>query len=106
MNKVILIGNLTRDPDLTKTEKYTFCKFGLAVRRDNDKVDFFDITAWGKTAELCHRYLVKGKKVAIVGKIVVNAYDKDGRTIKFYEITADEVEFLSPAEEKRRETRT
>ena len=71
MNKVILIGNLTRDPELTDTANGTaVCRFAIAVSRDyagadgNRETDFFNITVWNKQAENCGKYLKKGNKGA------------------------------------------
>lgn len=93
MNKVILIGNLTRDPEYTSGNNYTMAKFCIAVQRDKDNVDFLDIVAWNNTADLCNRYLAKGRKVAIEGRVQVNTYkNKDDKTIKYYDIHAQRVE--------------
>jgi single-strand DNA-binding protein len=101
MNRVILIGNLTRDPEYASGNDWTRCKFNIAVTRDKDNTDFLDIIAWDKTADLCNRYLAKGRKVAIEGRVQTNSYkNEDGKTVKFYDIMAHRVEFLSPLEER------
>ena len=76
MNKVFLIGNLTRDPELTETASgVAVCHFAIAVNRnyssqDSERqTDFFNITVWRTQAENCGRYLKKGSKVAIVGSL-------------------------------------
>lgn len=104
MNKIILIGNLTKDPELTETRSgVAVCKFGIAVTRDyanadgNRETDFFNITVWRSRAENCGKYLRKGSKVAIVGNLQNNSYaDKDGVKHNTTQIMASEVEFLSP----------
>ena len=100
MNKVILIGNLTRDPELRETPNGTpVCNFGLAVRRDfgEDATDFLSINVWQNQAKNCKEYLKKGSKVAIVGSLITRSYeDKDGIKRTVTEINAREVEFLSP----------
>ena len=104
MNKVILIGNLTRDPELTETPSgVPVCKFALAVSRDytnanNEReTDFFNITVWRGRAENCGKYLKKGNKVAVVGRLHNRSYDdKDGNKRYVTDIIADEVEFLTP----------
>ena len=104
MNKVILIGNLTRDPELTETPNGTsVCRFSIAVQRDyagndgNRETDFFNITVWNRRAENCGKYLKKGNKVAIVGSIQTRSYeDKDGIKRNVTDIVANEVEFLTP----------
>ena len=104
MNKLTIIGNLTREPETraTATGK-TVCTFSVAVnRRGGDQdADFFRISAWEKLGESCQKYLAKGRKVAVVGSVAVSTYDgKDGKTGASLEVTAQDVEFLSPAEQK------
>ena len=104
MNKVILIGNLTRDPELTETPNGTsVCRFSIAVQRDyagndgNRETDFFNITVWNRRAENCGKYLKKGNKVAIVGSLQNRSYeDKDGVKRTVTDVIANEVEFLTP----------
>ncbi len=103
MNKVYLIGNLTRDPELAETGSgIKVCRFSIAVNRtyrssDGERqTDFFNITVWRNQAENCGRYLKKGSKVAIVGALQNRSYeDKDGVKRNVTDIVADEVEFLS-----------
>lgn len=103
MNKTILIGNLTRDPELSETPNgVAVCKFSIAVSRDyadadgNRETDFFNITVWRGRAENCGKYLKKGNKVGIVGKLQNRSYeDKDGVKRYVTDIIADEVEFLT-----------
>lgn len=106
MNKVILIGNLTRDPETrTLQSGVTLCSFGLAVNRrrkteGQPDVDFFTVTAWRQLGELCARYLSKGRKVCVVGQIQVRTYDaQDGTKRTAVDIVADDVEFLSSAQQ-------
>ncbi len=104
MNKVILIGNLTRDPELTETANGSMvCRFSVAVTRDyasadgNRETDFFNITVWNKQAENCGKYLKKGNKVAVVARLQNRSYeDKDGVKRYVTDIIASEVEFLTP----------
>ncbi len=104
MNKVILVGNLTRDPELTETNNgIAVCRFSIAVSRDyansegNRETDFFNITVWRGRAENCGRYLKKGNKVAIVGSLQNRSYeDKDGIKRNVTDVIASEVEFLTP----------
>ena len=103
MNKVYLIGNLTRDPELAETNNgIKVCRFAIAVNRNyssNDgerQTDFFNITVWRTQAENCGRYLKKGSKVAVVGSLQNRSYeDKDGIKRNVTDIIANEVEFLS-----------
>lgn len=104
MNKVILVGNLTRDPELTETPSgVAVCRFAIAVSRDyaaadgTRETDFFNITVWRGRAENCGKYLKKGNKVAIVGSLQTRSYeDKDGVKRTVTDIIASEVEFLTP----------
>ena len=104
MNKVFLIGNLTRDPELTETSSgVTICRFAIAVNRtysgsDGErKTDFFNITAWRGLGETVARYAHKGNKVAVVGSIELRNYeDNQGVKRTAVDIVAQDVEFLSP----------
>lgn len=107
INKVILIGNLTKDPVLSETSSgVKFCKFGIAVNRpfansDGEReVDFFNITTWRGQAETCARYLKKGKKVCIVGSLQNREYT-DNNNVKrtATDVIASEIEFLSARSE-------
>ncbi len=112
MNKVFLIGRLTRDPELSATPSgVSVCKFGLAVNRNftnadgEREADFFNITAWRALAENCSKYLTKGKKICVVGNIQVRNYeDRDGNKRTSVDIVAEDVEFLSPKDEDEPET--
>lgn len=104
MNKVILVGNLTRDPELSETPNgVAVCRFSIAVSRDyansdgTRETDFFNITVWRGRAEVCGKYLKKGNKVAVVGSLQNRSYeDKDGNKRNITDIVANEVEFLTP----------
>ena len=104
MNKVILIGNLTRDPELTETPTgVSVCKFAIAVSRDyassdgTRETDFFNITVWRGRAENCGKFLKKGNKVAVIGSLQTRSYeDKDGIKRNVIDVVANEVEFLTP----------
>lgn len=111
MNKVILVGNLTKDPELSETPSgVAVCKFSLAVSRDytnaegNRDTDFFNITVWRGRAENCGKYLKKGNKVAIVGSLQTRSYeDKDGIKRNVTDVIANEVEFLTPKQSGQEE---
>ena len=103
LNKVILIGNLTRDPELRYTPSgVALCKFGLAVSRkykvgDELKEDtaFVDITVWGKQAETASEYLSKGRQVCIEGRLTYSKWETDdGQKRSKLEVTAENVMFL------------
>ena len=110
MNKAILIGNLTRDPEtMTTSSGITKCNFTVAVQRrfanaqGVREADFIPVVCWRQTAELCSRYLSKGRKVAVEGSIQVRSYDaQDGTKRYVTEIVADNVEFLGSRDEGSR----
>ncbi len=104
MNKIILIGNLTRDPEITTTNSgVSVCRFSLAVPRgfaNNDsngpQADFFNIVVWRGLADNCHKFLKKGSKCCVMGRIQNVTYEaQDGTKRYTTEITASDVEFLS-----------
>lgn len=104
MNKIVLIGNLTHDPETRSTPNgVTVCSFTIAVNRrfasqgGEKQTDFFRINAWRQLGDLCARYLTKGRKVAVIGELQARTYEaKDGTTRLSLDVSADEVEFLSP----------
>ena len=103
MNKVYLIGNLTRDPEIsTTTSGISVCRMSIAVSRrfanaeGGRDADFFNVTAWRGTADNCAKFLKKGNKIAVSGSIQTRNYEKADGTKGFsIDIVADEVEFLS-----------
>ncbi len=99
MNKVFLSGNLTRDVEVryTQTGK-AFARMGIAVRRmfskDKDAVDFFNLVAWEKTAEFCGRYMIKGTRVLVEGRLQTSSYEnKDGVKVNAVDVLVDNIEF-------------
>jgi single-strand DNA-binding protein len=105
MNKIILVGNLTRDPELTTANTtngpVSVCRFGIAVNNqfggDNAQANFFTIVTWRGLAENCAKYLVKGNKVAVSGRLDIRQVDdKDGNKRTYVDVVADDVEFLTP----------
>lgn len=102
MNKLIITGNLTRDPELRTTQNgKNVCTFTVAVnRRKGDEADYFRVTAWDQLGDNCQRYLAKGRKVAVVGSVSVNSYTmQNGEHRASLEVSASEVEFLSSRNE-------
>ena len=103
MNKVFLIGNLTRYPELSQTPTgVSVCRMSIAVGRrfsnaeGGRETDFFNVTAWRGNAENCAKFLKKGNKVAVAGSIQVRNYERqDGSKGTSVDIVADEVEFLT-----------
>ena len=107
MNKLVIIGNLTKDPELRSTTTgISVCSFTVAVNRRHSgegqpEADFFNVTAWRERAEICAKFLQKGKKVCVIGpvSVSVNTSNSNGKTYANLEVTAEEVEFLSSRQE-------
>ena len=106
MNKLMIIGNLTKDPELRSTQDGTsVCGFTVAVNRkksnadkENNRdpgADFFIVSAWRGLGEIVAKYTRKGSKVAVTGKVSLRTWEKDGKHGASLEVTADDVEFLS-----------
>jgi single-strand DNA-binding protein len=104
INRVVLVGNLTRDPELRHTPSGTaVCSLRLAVnsrRKDQtgqwvEKPNYFDVTVWGQQGENCAQYLAKGRPVAVDGRLEWREWDaQDGQKRQAVEIIADSVQFL------------
>lgn len=106
MNRLTIIGNLTRDPELRTTQSgISVCSFTVAANRrrkadGQQEADYFRVTAWRELGENCQKYLAKGRKVAVTGPVSVSTYTaNDGSTRATLEVTADDVEFLSSRED-------
>ena len=103
INRVIVVGNLTRDPELRHTPSgMAVCSLRIAVnttRKDEtgqwvDKPNYFDVTVWGQQGENCAQYLSKGRPVAIDGRLEWREWEQDGNKRQAVEIVADNVQFL------------
>ena len=101
LNKVVLIGRLTKNPDLRHTQSgIAVARFTLAVDRGfknqqgEKQADFIPITVWRTQAENCAKYLQKGRLVAVAGRIQTGHYDKDGQRVYTTDVVADEIRFL------------
>ena len=108
MNKVILMGRLTRDPEVryTQTNNTVVASFSLAVNRrfvrqgEERQADFINIVAWDKTGEFCSKYFKKGQQVGIIGRIQTRNYnDKDGKKVYVTEVIAEEAYFADTRRE-------
>lgn len=108
MNKLVIIGNLTKDPESkTLVSGDEVCNFTVAVNRRKKKdgngqneADFFRIAAWNGLAHSCQNYLKKGRKVAVVGAVSARAYtNNNGEATASLEVLANEVEFLNSAKD-------
>jgi single-strand DNA-binding protein len=109
-NEVLLMGNLTRDPELKFIPSGTaLCKFGLAVNRKykvgeewKEDVCFIDVTVWGKQAENCAEYLSKGRPVFVSGRLSQNNWETDdGQKRSKHEVVANQVQFLGQVGQKK-----
>ena len=110
MNKLFIIGNLTRDPELRSVQgrdgPVSVCDFTVAVNRRNsgsngqNEADYFRVTAWRGLGENCKKYQARGRKAAVTGAVSCRTYvGNDGVTRASLEVTADDVEFLTPRQD-------
>lgn len=102
MNRFFGIGRLTKEPEFKSTASGTsVCNFTIAINRrfkteGQQQADFIPIVAWGKTADICAKYLHKGSQVGVCGSIQTRSYDdKNGNKVYVTEVNAEEVQFLS-----------
>ena len=99
MNKVFIVGRLTRDPEHRTTPNgVSVTTLGVAVTRrmNREEADFFNVVAWRGLADNCAKYLVKGQQIAVVGELRTRSYEaKDGTKRYVTEIQADDIEFLA-----------
>ena len=107
MNKAILIGNLTKDPQVNKTQSgLSVVKFTLAVTKrmaeGKEKTDFISCVAWRQTADIISQYTAKGSKIAVEGEITTGSYDDKttGKKVYTTDVTVDRVELLTKSEKK------
>ena len=104
MNNVSLIGRLTADPELRRTQSdLAMTRFSIAVDRSYTKqgeerqTDFINVVAWRQTAEFICKYFAKGQRIALTGRIQTGSYtDKDGNKRNSFDVVADNVEFCEP----------
>lgn len=103
MNKITIIGNLTRDPELRTTQTgINVTTFTVAVNRKGkaEGTDYFRVTCWRGLADIAAKYLSKGRKVAIVGQVTLGSYkDRNGELHYNMEVVADDLELLTPRSE-------
>jgi len=109
LNKVMLIGNLTKDPELkTIGESNKVCRFGMAMNKryktesgeEKEEVCFLSVDVWGKQGELCSKYLKKGSLTFVEGRLQSRSYEKDGVKHFVLEVVADRVQFLDKKEKE------
>lgn len=101
MNKVLLVGRLTKDVDLRTTQNGKSCaQFSVAVTRrfkdanGNYQADFINCVAWGQTAEFINKHFHKGERIGLAGCIQSRTYEKDGKTVYVVEVIVEEAEFV------------
>lgn len=111
MNKVVLMGRLTKEPEMRATQSNTaVCSFSLAVNRrfkqeGQPDADFINVVAWAKTAEFVSKYFTKGQQVGVIGRIQTRNYDdKEGKKIFVTEVVAEEVYFADSKKEQSNAT--
>lgn len=102
MNKLTIIGNLTRDVELRKTQSgHDVANMSIAVNRraragEQEQTDYFRVTAWDSMAQTCAKYLAKGRKVCVIGSVSVSTYTgNDGTARAQMEVNAQDIEFVS-----------
>ena len=103
MNKVVLMGRLTRDPEVryTQTNNTLVASFSLAVNRrfarqgEERQADFINVVAWSKTGEFCSKYFKKGQQVGVIGRIQTRSYEHEDDIKYVTEVIAEKVTFLS-----------
>lgn len=111
-NKVILLGNLTRDPELRVTPRGTsICQFGIAVNREfkdeggakREEVTFIDVEAWGKQAELIAKYLVKGRPILFEGRLKLDQWDdkQSGQKRSKLKVVLEQLTFLPGGQDRQ-----
>lgn len=108
MNQIIIIGNLTADPELRVTQAgQKVCTFTVAVNRRRregvaQEADFFRVSVWENLGEICKQYLAKGRKVCVIGQVSVSAYkNSNGDALASMNVYAEKVEFVSPKQESQ-----
>jgi single-strand DNA-binding protein len=95
-SKIVLVGNLARDPESRQAGETTVTRLVVAVNDaySKDKVSYVDVEAWGKLGEICQKYLTKGRQALVDGRIVQDTWEKDGKKNSKLYVKADNVQFL------------
>lgn len=107
--QITLVGRLGRDPESRTYEDNPVCSMAVAVNRKakgEEVTDWFNVTAWGKLAELCGKYLSKGREVVVVGGFEPRFYEKDGEKRISLDVRANEIQFLGEAKTEATQTPT
>lgn len=107
INRVIIVGRLTANPELRRTEQgLAICKFTLAVQRQKDGADFISCVAFNKSAELLCQYQVKGNQIGVEGRIQTSNYEKNGERVYRTDVIVDSVTFLTPKSQQNNTPQT
>lgn len=101
MNRIILLGNLSRDPEVSTTNSgKNNCKFSIAVNDSySEDVNFFDCIAWGNTGDTIARYFKKGRKILIEGRVKIDNYEKDGVKKRSWWVVVEKFYFVNSSGE-------
>lgn len=101
MNSITIVGNLTRDPEITLVGEKRTPKASLSVAvnrsRNREQTDFFNVEVWGKTAEFAEKYFSKGKSIGVRGEMQCDTWEKDGERKSRWYINASDIEFVGKA---------
>lgn len=108
MNKLTIIGNVVKTPELRTTQDgANVCSFTVAVNRQKTRTnqdpgaDFFNVSAWREKGENCAKYLTKGSKVCVIGKVTLRTWETESKHGASMEVNAEDVEFLTRAAESK-----
>ena len=106
MNNIILIGRVATNIELRISEKVTYTRFNLAVKRQGkkDTTDFIPCVAFGKRAETIQEYIKKGDKIGLQGQLLMNEYEAKGEKKKTFDVYVESMEFLEPKKKEERGT--
>lgn len=105
LNKVILLGNVTRNPEVRYVpgRDLPVAKFGMAVNRktrDKEETCFIDIVTFGRTAEMCGEYVTKGMPILIEGRLSYNTWEQEGQKRSKHEVVAENIQFVSRRDDR------
>lgn len=102
MNHISIIGRITKDIDLAKTnDGKSYARFTIAVNETKEIAYFFDCIAWEKKAEVLNQYCAKGHQIAIDGKLTNKPVEKDGKRITYHTIVVSDFTFIQPKDEPK-----
>ena len=105
MNRIVLLGNNVKDPEVRHTQNdNVYATFTIAVARrfDRDKTDFINCIAWNKTAEIIAQYVKKGDKIAVSGRLQIDKNETDDGSVRYFtNVVVDEITFLTSKKEEK-----